>query len=101
MLTPREAFRAGFLLRALRSPRVKRAFIGSGVTDAADVALLALLGLPPLAGAGIGWALGRGANEMSDIDEEELRQRELQREYARMTERLKRSGRTIRGLPSA
>jgi hypothetical protein len=126
MLTPREAFKVGFLTHCAKlgmhsseieefaktaSALVKQGFLDR-VMDAAGAAakgvggaiggmsmpvLAGMLLAPPAIGAAAGYGLGR----MTDIDDEDvdsIKQQELIDEYMRNAERLRHRNRNFRSL---
>ena len=95
-MTPREAFRAGFLTRCAelgRTPAQVAVMVdqAAGLTDAAVKHAISLgraalglgVGLPLALGAGAGYVAAAGKNE--DVDVEDVKREELLRELKRLT----------------
>lgn len=96
MLTPREAFRVGFLMgcadRGLTGEQVKaaalrakNAFDLNSLKPVGDAAWAAAVGLPIAAGAGLGYLAHRAASP--DVDDDDIKKQELieeMRHYARV-----------------
>lgn len=82
-MTPREAFRAGFMTKcAEHGMSVKQA------GDFAELLSLLALGMPPLAGAGLGYMVGKGVNNSEELDPAEVQDQEKRNEYRRLTSQL-------------
>lgn len=115
-MTPREAFKVGFLLRCVEEGlstedaqlRVKRAsWLGDAanagsrvVSGLAGPVALAAVGLPIVAGVAGGHLAAKAVDDKSDVTE--AKTNEILAEYQRLTDQAKRQTalKRLRGLPT-